>query len=65
MYAYYTTHIGYMLTMGCLWYWLYGLQEHVPVNVIMSNSSKCMGVNGEALQLHAVYIKLYFFTAST
>ena len=59
MYAYYTTHIGYMLTMGCLWYWLYRLQEHVPVNVIVSNSSKCMGVNGEALQLHAVYIKLY------
>ena len=23
-----------MLTMDCLWYWLYGLQEHVPVNVI-------------------------------
>ena len=27
----------------------------------MSNSHKCMGVNGEALQLHAVYKKPYFF----
>ena len=25
-----------------------------------SNSRKCMGVNGEALQLHAVYKKPYF-----
>ena len=24
------------------------------------NSHKCMGVNGEALQLHAVYKRLYF-----
>ena len=29
-----------------------------------SNSCKCMGVNEEALQLHAVHKKLYFFTTS-
>ena len=29
-----------------------------------SNSRKCMGVNGEALQLHAVYKKQYFSTTS-
>ena len=31
-------------------------------NIIIctSNSRKCMGVNGEALQLHAVYKKPYF-----
>ena len=29
-----------------------------------SNSCKCMGVNGEALQLHAVYKKAVFFTRS-
>ena len=27
----------------------------------MSNTCKCMGVNGEPLQLHAVYKKPYFF----
>ena len=26
----------------------------------MSNSRECMGVNGEALQLHTVYKKPYF-----
>ena len=30
----------------------------------MSNSGQGMGVNGEALQLHAVYKKPYFFTTS-
>ena len=30
----------------------------------MSNSRECMGVNGEALQLHAVYKKLYFYITS-
>jgi len=29
-----------------------------------SHSRECMGVNGEALQLHTVYKKPYFFTAS-
>ena len=29
-----------------------------------SNSHECMKVNGEALQLHTVYKKPYFFTAS-
>ena len=28
----------------------------------MSNSHDCMGVNGEALQLHAVYYKSVTFT---
>ena len=31
----------------------------------MSNSRKCMGVNGEALQLHAVYKKPYFLLQIT
>ena len=30
-----------------------------------SNSCECMGVNGEALQLHSVYKKPYFFTAKS
>ena len=30
-----------------------------------SNSRKCMGVNGEALQLHAVYKKPYFLLQVT
>jgi len=30
-----------------------------------SNSHECMGVNGEALQLHAVYKKLYFLLQVT
>ena len=30
-----------------------------------SNSRECMGVNGEALQLHAVYKKLYFLLQVT
>ena len=30
-----------------------------------SNSCECMGVNGEALQLHAVYKKLYFLLQLT
>ena len=30
-----------------------------------SNSRECMGVNGEALQLHAVYIKPYFLLQVT
>ena len=29
-----------------------------------SNSRKCMGVNGEALQLHTVYKKPYFYCKS-
>ena len=29
-------------------------------NYHTSNSRECMGVNGEALQLHAVYKKPYF-----
>ena len=31
----------------------------------MSNSHECMGVNGEALQLHAVYQKPYFILQVT
>ena len=30
-----------------------------------SSSCECMGVNGEALQLHAVYKKLYFLLQVT
>ena len=30
-----------------------------------SNSRECMGVNGEALQLHAVYKKPYFLLQVT
>ena len=30
-----------------------------------SNSRECMGVNGEALQLHAVYKKAYFLLQVT
>ena len=30
----------------------------------MSNTHECMGVNGEALQLHAVYKKAYFYCKS-
>ena len=29
-----------------------------------SNSCECKGVNGEALQLHSVYKKLYFYCKS-
>ena len=37
------------------------LEMVLPVQVRhMSNSCECMGVNREALQLHAVYEKLYF-----
>ena len=31
----------------------------------VSNSRECMGVNGEALRLHAVYKKLYFLLQVT
>ena len=31
----------------------------------MSNSHECMGVNGEALQLHTVYKKPYFLLQVT
>ena len=37
-----------------------------PLNIVYhtSNSRECMGVNGEALQLHAVYKKPYFLLQS-
>ena len=35
-----------------------------PGPMSASNSRECMGVIGEALQLHAVYKKLYFFNTS-
>ena len=34
-------------------------------NYHTSNSRECMGVNGEALQLHAVYKKPYFLLQVT
>ena len=34
------------------------------VNYHMSNSDECMGVNGEAMHLHIVYKKLYFYYKS-
>ena len=33
-------------------------------NYHTSNSRECMGINGEALQLHAVYKKPYFYCKS-
>ena len=39
---------------------VYGMQHYHT-----SNSCECMGVNGEALQLHAVYKKPYFLLQVT
>ena len=47
--------------MYAIVYLLTANEEFVILQIYhTSNSRECMGVNGEALQLHAVYKKLYF-----
>ena len=45
--------------------WLEGDTNETSLFYHMSNSRKCMGVNGEALQLLAVYNKPYFLLQVT
>ena len=35
--------------------------QHVLIHAFITNSCECIGVNGEALQPHAVYKKLFFY----
>ena len=52
--------------VDCICKWLYcGSIYAITAIYHTSNSHECMGINGEALQLHTVYKKLYFLLQVT
>ena len=62
--------VVYFAELFCsyIWVWLCFKTTGICLDIVLSytsNSCECMGVNGEALQLHAVYREPYFLLQVT